>query len=103
MEHPLQGSPVKIAFPLVENREIPFESSDLTGHRVLVLSPHPDDESLNCAGALILHRKKRDPVKVIFLTDGSALKFRWLQPPDTISPPARGSPAGCFDFRGRGS
>ena len=67
----LQGSPVRLAFTL-ESRDIPFESTDLTGRRVLVLAPHPDDESLCCGGSLILHREHRDPVKVIFLTDGSA-------------------------------
>lgn len=54
-----------------ERRCIPFKSTDLTGNRVLFLSPHPDDESLACGGTLALHRESGDPVKVIFLTDGA--------------------------------
>jgi len=40
--------------------------------RVLVLAPHPDDESLGCGGALIQHSDQGDRVKVIFVTDGAA-------------------------------
>jgi LmbE family N-acetylglucosaminyl deacetylase len=39
---------------------------------VLVLAPHPDDESLGCGGSLILHARHHDPVKVVFMTDGAA-------------------------------
>lgn len=39
---------------------------------VLVLAPHPDDESLGCGGALALHHRQGDPVKVVFVTDGAA-------------------------------
>jgi LmbE family N-acetylglucosaminyl deacetylase/GT2 family glycosyltransferase len=49
---------------------IPFATTDLTGRRVLVLAPHPDDESLGCGGAIILHRDAGDPVKIVVLTDG---------------------------------
>lgn len=54
-----------------ERMHTPFETSDLTGRRVLVLAPHPDDESLTCGGSLILHTQNRDPVKVVYLTDGA--------------------------------
>jgi len=57
---------------LSEEKLIPYSSSDLTGRRVLCLAPHPDDETLGCGGALALHRKACDPVKVIFLTNGAA-------------------------------
>lgn len=39
---------------------------------VLVLAPHPDDESLGCGGAMVLHRLQGDRVKVVFATDGAA-------------------------------
>jgi LmbE family N-acetylglucosaminyl deacetylase len=38
--------------------------------RVLVLSPHPDDESLGCGGTLSSHVADGDSVHVIFLTSG---------------------------------
>lgn len=54
-----------------ESQFIPFQTTDLIHHKVLVLAPHPDDESLACGGALILHTQAADPVKVVFLTDGA--------------------------------
>lgn len=40
--------------------------------RVLVLVPHADDESLGCGGAIALHHRQGDRVKVVFVTDGGA-------------------------------
>ena len=37
---------------------------------VLVLAPHPDDESLGCGGALCKHAARGDRVVVIFVTSG---------------------------------
>ncbi len=39
---------------------------------VLVLAPHPDDESLGCGGDVALHCLQGDQVKVVFATDGAA-------------------------------
>lgn len=38
--------------------------------RAIVFSPHQDDETLGCGGAIALKRQMGVPVKVIFLTDG---------------------------------
>ena len=38
--------------------------------KILVLAPHPDDESIGCGGALIKHIANKDQVKIIFLTNG---------------------------------
>ncbi len=52
-----------------EDKLIPFHSIDPTGRRVLVLAPHPDDETIGCGGSLVLHAAAGDPVRVIFLTN----------------------------------
>ena len=37
---------------------------------ILVVAPHPDDETLGCGSMIAAHAKVRQPVQVIFLTDG---------------------------------
>lgn len=39
--------------------------------KVLVISPHPDDESCGIGGTIALHRKQGDSVHLLFVTDGS--------------------------------
>ncbi|MCF8127559.1 MAG: PIG-L family deacetylase, partial [Deltaproteobacteria bacterium] len=54
-----------------EEKLIPFHTKDPTGRRVLVLAPHPDDETFACGGSLALHAQAGDPVKIVFLTNGA--------------------------------
>lgn len=48
--------------------------------RVLVISPHPDDESIGCGGALRKHVVDGDEVRVVYLTSGE--KGGHGRPPD---------------------
>lgn len=37
--------------------------------KVMVLAPHPDDESLGCGGAIAKHTQEKDDVHVVYLCD----------------------------------
>lgn len=54
-----------------EDQLVPFHCTDLTGRRVLVLAPHPDDETIGCGGTLSLHAAAGDPIRVVILTNGA--------------------------------
>jgi LmbE family N-acetylglucosaminyl deacetylase len=59
-------------FPLDESSYMPYSADLRIGRgRVLVLAPHPDDEVLGCAGAIMRHVEDGDPVQVHILTDGA--------------------------------
>ena len=38
--------------------------------KILIISPHPDDESIGCGGTICAHYEAGDIVEVIFLTSG---------------------------------
>jgi len=45
---------------------------DLSGKKILILAPHPDDETIGCGGLIVKAKKSGSDVRVVFLTDGSA-------------------------------
>jgi LmbE family N-acetylglucosaminyl deacetylase len=38
--------------------------------RVLVLAPHPDDETFGCGGTLLHHKHQGDPISAVFICSG---------------------------------
>jgi LmbE family N-acetylglucosaminyl deacetylase len=47
--------------------------------RVLVIAPHPDDETLGCGGTLALHARAGDSVCVLIVTDGGSSRAGGLE------------------------
>jgi LmbE family N-acetylglucosaminyl deacetylase len=52
------------------------------GQTVWVLAPHPDDETVGCAGVIVRHRKAGDQVTILVITDGRGSRAFGLSPPD---------------------
>jgi LmbE family N-acetylglucosaminyl deacetylase len=42
------------------------------GSRVLVIAPHPDDETFGCGGSIVLHRQLGHGVDIVYLSNGEA-------------------------------
>jgi LmbE family N-acetylglucosaminyl deacetylase/glycosyltransferase involved in cell wall biosynthesis len=53
-----------------EDELIPYRAADLSGERVLVLSAHPDDETLGAGGTIALNARKGATVRIWIATDG---------------------------------
>lgn len=67
----LENSPVLYQH-LPEADQAVFKTTSLTGNKVLVLAPHPDDETFGAGGSIALHKQSGDEVMVVFMTDGGA-------------------------------
>lgn len=52
---------------------------------LLVLAPHPDDESLGCGGLIALLRAAGSSVSIIFVTSGSASHTSLTHPPSLLA------------------
>ncbi|BCW99052.1 MAG: hypothetical protein KatS3mg024_1879 [Armatimonadota bacterium] len=57
--------------------------------RLLVVSPHPDDETLGCGGLIARVRGSGGQVRVVFLTNGDAFKVAASREERKIRPTAR--------------
>jgi len=98
---------------LAEFRSLPIAGLDeLTDHGpLLVIAPHPDDESLGCGGVIAEARARGHTVRLVLVTDGAA-----SHPGSRSHPPAElrriregeflaaavtlGVPADCVDMLG---
>ena len=52
--------------------------------RVVIVAPHPDDETLGAGGAALLHRQAGDHVTAVVITDGRGSRAGGL-PPDEMA------------------
>ncbi len=68
---------LKAAFAQYKSKNgqpFPHKNIYLTGSvpsgKILVLSPHPDDEAIGMGGALSMHLENQDPLTVLYMTNG---------------------------------
>ena len=68
---------------------LPAAPAFRTGQRVLLLSPHPDDETLCCAGLLTQARAAGAQAYVTWITAGDGFEFDAALPERTLHPRGR--------------
>ena len=47
----------------------------LAGRKVLIISPHPDDEAIGCGGLIMQAKKEKTEVFVLYLAIGPSRQF----------------------------
>ena len=47
--------------------------------KVLVIAPHPDDETLGCGGLLLKHKNSKDKIYCVFLTNFSIKNKNYIK------------------------
>jgi LmbE family N-acetylglucosaminyl deacetylase len=63
--------------------------------KVLVIAPHPDDESIGCGGTLALLGSSGCRIEVVFVSDGSALRVSGRRAEDISTSRRREAEAAC--------
>lgn len=69
---------------------LPSAAGFAAADRVLVVAPHPDDESLCCAGTIQLARAAGAQVYIVWLTSGDAFEFDAALTERTLRPGGEG-------------
>lgn len=57
--------------PFTNPSQIPFRSLSILQEPILIVAPHPDDETLGCGGAIALLQKLGYSVRVLVVSDGT--------------------------------
>jgi LmbE family N-acetylglucosaminyl deacetylase len=60
-------------------------SALLSGRRLMVLAPHPDDETFGCGALVARARANRDPVTIVVATDGRHSTSSAVLSPDELA------------------
>ncbi len=55
---------------------------DVPDQRILVVAPHPDDESIGCAGTMLRHKKAGHTLCLVVATDGRRSRAAGLSAPE---------------------
>lgn len=56
---------------IVDTPASSFRDAKYEAQKILVLSPHPDDDVFGCGGTIFKHAQDKDQITVLYLTDGS--------------------------------
>jgi LmbE family N-acetylglucosaminyl deacetylase len=82
--------------PLSNPQSLPLRSiSEIAAEPILVVAPHPDDETLGCAGAIALLRQQGHTVKILVMSDGTQSHPNSRKYPASALKPLRESETRC--------
>ncbi len=82
LHHPLTPSP---PHPLTPSPPHPLTPSPPHPTRVLIVAPHPDDETIGAGGAAALHVRAGDEVTVVVVSDGRGSRALGLGPVEMVA------------------
>ena len=62
----------------------PIGFQKITNEPVMVVAPHPDDETFGCGGLIQMKRAAGVPLRVVIITDGEAVAESLSEPPEAV-------------------